>query len=119
MRGEDDLPGKLGEHLRYGTVEEVDLASGMVAVRVGEIVTDHIRWIGAAGGPRVWLSPKVGEQLLLLAPEGDVEGAIALRGVLCDSVPAIGDEDREVIRFEDGGEIRYDPSAHKLEAIAP
>jgi phage baseplate assembly protein V len=120
MKAEDDIPGRMGELIRYGKIESVDLASGRITVRVGDIVTANLRWLaGAAGGTQVWIRPKVGEQVVLLAPEADIEGAIAMRGVVSAAFPPIGDQDRDVIRFEDGAELAYDPAAHTLEATLP
>lgn len=120
MAAEDDIPGRMGELLRYGKIETVDLASGRITVRAGDIVTANLRWLtGAAGGTQVWIRPKVGEQVMLLAPDADIEGAIAVRGVTCTAFPPIGDADRDIIRFEDGAEIAYDPAAHALVATLP
>lgn len=109
---EDDLPGRVGELLRYGTVETVDLAAGRVTVRLGEIVTHPIRWMtGGAGDTRVWSRPVVGEQVMLLAPDGDLLGAIAIRGVTSIAHPHVGDEQREVVEFKDGTRVSHDPAA--------
>ncbi len=117
---DDDLPGLIGNLLRYGTVASVDAASARVTVKVGEIETQPIRWLlGPHGATRAWSLPTVGEQVLLLAPEGDIEGAIALRGVAFQTFPPAGNGKRELIRFEDGAEIAYDPEGHKLEALLP
>lgn len=109
-----------GELIRFGKVETVDLAHGRITVRVGEIVSGPIRWLqGAAGDTQIWLRPKVGEQVTLLAPHGDIEAALALRGMVSDAHPPLGDPDREVIAFADGAAIAYDPIAHALTAILP
>lgn len=117
---EDDLPGLVGELIRYGRIASVDLPAGRITVEVGEVETAPSRWFtGGAGGTKVWSRPKVGEQVALLCPDGDIEGAIALRGVHCDAFPHIGDEDREVVQFEDGATLAYDPAAHALEIVLP
>jgi phage baseplate assembly protein V len=116
---DDDLPAGLGE-LTYGRVASVDLKTGRMIVDIGEIQTQPIRWFtGGSGGTRTWSRPKVGEQVILLAPEGDVAGAVALRGLDCAAFPPIGDEAREIIQFEDGARISYDPESHTLEAVLP
>ena len=118
--GEDDLSGRLGELIRYGTVASVDLVARRVIVRAGEIETDDIRWLAtAAGKTRAWSPPSVGEQVLLLCPEGDIAGAIALRGVECDAFPLPGDSLRELISYEDGAELAYDPETHTLDVTLP
>jgi phage baseplate assembly protein V len=110
----------IGELIRYGVVDKVDHSTGKIVVRVGEILTDDVRWLHAASGDtRIWSPPSIGEQVLLLAPEGDVAGAIALRGVHCNTFPPAGDSTRELIRFADGAVIAYDPESHTLEAILP
>ena len=80
-------------------------------MRVGEILTSKLRWMkGAAGGTQIRIRPSVGEQVTLLCPEGDIEGAIALLGVDCDAFPDLGDEARDIMRFADGTEIAYGDS---------
>jgi phage baseplate assembly protein V len=117
---EDDIPGQLGELIRHGRIETVDLPAGRITVKLGDIETQPIRFFtGGAGGTRVWSRPKVGEQVTLLAPGGDIEGAIAMRGMTCDAFPHLGDEARELVQFEDGAIIAYNPESHALEAVLP
>lgn len=117
---EDDLPGRVGELLRYGTVDSVDHATGKMVVRVGELLTAPVRWFhGASGATSSWSPPSIGEQVMLLAPEGDIAGAIALRGVHSDAHPPAGNSARELVRFADGAVVAYDPDGHKLEAVLP
>ncbi len=117
---DDDIPGQLGDLIRYGKIASVDLAAARVGVSFGDADTGPIRFLtGGAGGTRVWSRPKVGEQVIVLCPGGDVAGAIALRGAVCTGFPAIADEDREVVEFEDGAVLAYDPAAHKLEVVLP
>lgn len=120
MRDDDDLPGRIGNAAIYGRIASVDLKAGRVTVGAGDLETHSIRFFtGGAGGTRVWSRPKVGEQVLLLSPDGDMAGAIALRGVTSDAFPPIGDEDREVVQFEDGAIVAYDPAAHAMTVRLP
>lgn len=117
---EDDPQGQVGEMIRHGRIASVDLAAGRITVAMGDLETGPVRWFtGGAGGTRVWTRPKEGEQVTLLAPDGDIEGAIAIRGHTCDAFPHIGDEARELVQFEDGAIIAYDPTSHALEATLP
>lgn len=117
---EDDLPGQMGELIRHGRIASVDLPAGRITVSLGDLETQPIRWFtGGAGGTKVWSRPKEGEQVTLLCPDGDIEGAIALRGHTCDAFPHIGDEDREVVQFEDGATLAYNPETHALEIVLP
>ena len=102
--------------IRHGRIASVDLSAGRIVVESGDVETGPIRFLtGGAGGTRVWSRPKVGEQVTLLCPDGDIEGAVALRGHTCDAFPHIGDETREVVEFEDGSLIAYDPASHALD----
>lgn len=110
----------IGELIRYGRIASVDLAGARVTVALGEIETQPLPWLSAgAGGTRVWSRPVIGEQVLLIAPEGDLVGAIALRGAHCDAFPPLADADREIVRFADGATLSYDPFAHELEVVLP
>lgn len=56
---------------------------------------------------------------MVLSPDGDIAGAIAMRGLDCDSFPPIGDPDRELVQFSDGAVVAYNPDTHALEAVLP
>lgn len=119
MREENALD-RLGQLAGFGKIESVDLVAGLITVKQGEVVTGPIRWLlSGGGGTKVWSRPKVGEQVLLLAPEGDIAGAIALRGVHSFAFPPVGDEDREVVQFEDGAIVAYHPDTHALAIALP
>lgn len=110
----------LSELLRYGTIASVDLAGARCTVEAGDVVSGPIPWIeGRAGATRSWSPPSVGEQVLLLCPEGDLAGGVALRGIFSDASPAPGDDLRELIRFADGAVLAYDPQAHHLDVTLP
>lgn len=116
---DDDLPAGLGE-LTYGRIASVDLVKGRVTIAIGDVETQPVRWFtGGSSGTRTWSRPKVGEQVMLIAPSGDIAGAVALRGLDCNAFPPIGDAARELIQFEDGAIVAYDPAAHKLEVVLP
>lgn len=119
MRSRDDTPATLGE-LRYGTVATVDHATARCTVEAGDLISGPIRWFeGGAGGTRTWSPPKVGEQVLLICPEGDLAAAIALRGISSDNNPPVGNSDTEIREYADGALISYDPVAHRLECVLP
>jgi hypothetical protein len=71
---------------------------------------------GVAGrGLRVWAPPSVGEQCLVLSPEGDLGNGIVLPGLYCDAFPAPSDQpDLVCFAFADGAWIGYDPVRHAL-----
>jgi phage baseplate assembly protein V len=119
-RSSRDDDAELGELIRFGTIAEVDLAAARCVVTAGGVSTGPVRWLqGRAGGTRHWSPPTVGEQALLICPEGDIAGGIALLGVSCTAFPPAGDQLREILAFADGAQISYDPEAHALAAHLP
>lgn len=89
MEDDEDINGLIGQLIRKGTVQSVDLAAGLAVFEAGEIVSPPLPWIeGAAGAFRTWTPPSVGEQVVLLCPEGDIEGGMILRGLFSNQFPA-------------------------------
>lgn len=120
---DEDPSDLIGALIRYGTVDSVDLATGKCTVKIGDIVTQPVRWLhgaaGGTGGTAIWCPPAVGEQVILLAPEGDIAAAIALTGVHSDDKPPAGNSARVLIDFADGAVIAYDPENHVLDVTLP
>lgn len=127
MRQQEDIPADLSELIRMGTVATVDLAAGRCTVRYGNpddddggAETPPIRWLALrAGKTRAWSPPSVGEQAIVLAPDGQIAAAVAIIGVYSAAFPAPGSTLAELIEYEDGARIGYDPVAHALTAILP
>lgn len=126
-RAAEDIPADLSELIRLGTIASVDLAAATCTVRYGNPDDDGggaesppVRWLAPrAGKTRVWSPPSVGEQALLLAPDGQLAGAVALVGIWQDAFPPPGTTIAELVEYEDGAVIGYDPQAHALTAILP
>jgi phage baseplate assembly protein V len=120
MHAGDTQDGAIDELIRFGTIAGVDLAQGTCSVDTGDVQTADVRWLETrAGSTRTWSPPTVGEQVVLLCPGGDIAGAVALRGVHQDAYPPAGNSLRELIQFEDGAVIAYDPEAHLLDVALP
>lgn len=108
----------VSDALRIGKVIEVDLASALVRVAIGEIESDWIDFsTPRAGKTKVWLPPSDGEQVEVISPDGDLEGAHIGRSLYSDENGAPSDKPGGLIRFEDGSEVFYDPETHTLEAV--
>lgn len=111
----------LSNAIRIGHVLEVDAGRALCRIALGEMALGWLPWlVGMAGETRTWSTPSVGEQVLLLAPEGDPAAGIVLRGLYSSAMPA-PDANPAVraIHFADGAVLRYDESAHALEATLP
>lgn len=125
-RKTEDIPADLGALVRIGTVVSVDLADARCVVRYGDpddaeaAETPPIRWLSPrAGYTRIWSPPSVGEQVVLLSPDGQVGAGIALTGIVQDAFPPVGNSEAEQIEFRDGASISYDAQRHILTATLP
>jgi len=116
-----DLEQLLGDLLRLGTIAEVDPSRASCRVTTGEITTGPLPWLAPrAGGVAVWSPPTVGEQCLLLCPEGDIMSGLVLLGLFSDSFPAPSDDpDLVLVALPDGAQISYHHRNHRLEAALP
>lgn len=114
MAQSDDIPGLIGDVIRIGMIETVDLSAARITVRLGEIVSPPLPWLELAGAFRSWTPPVVGEQVLLLCAEGDIAHGCALRGLYSTAFPAPADDGRARLLMPDGTTIDYDPDTHEL-----
>lgn len=106
-----------GNIIRLGTVAQVDVAAALCRIQTGELLTDWIPWlVPRAGNTIEWSAPSVGEQGIVLCPDGDTFGAVFLRGVYSNifNAPA-SDTNTHLVRFPDGTELRYNAAAHALD----
>lgn len=116
-----ELERRQANLLRLGTIAEVDLASARVRVSIGALKTALIPWLAQrAGTDRAWHAPEVGEQVLVLAPCGDLTQAVALPALYQTAHPApSASADIDTVVYSDGAAISYDRAAHALSAILP
>lgn len=107
--------------LRKGRVLEVDHQAALCRVATGELQTNWIPWlVASAGKTRTWGPPTEGEQVMLLAPGGDLADAVAVRGIYSSAAPAPDNsETTHVTVYEDGARLEYDHAAHRLSCSFP
>ncbi|CAN5694719.1 phage baseplate assembly protein V [soil metagenome] len=106
--------------IRFGTIESVDLSAGTCRFRTGDIVTGDLPWLaGRAGATKCWSPPTVGEQGVLFCAEGDTGAGVVMPGLFSNANAAPSSEAIELVEYEDGARISYDPAAHALKAILP
>ena len=121
MASTSDPEHLTGDVLRLGVVAAVDPGGATCMVESGGVVAGPLPWVAwRAGGLRVWAPPSVGEQCLVLSPEGDLGNGIVLPGLYCDAFPAPSDQpDLVCFAFADGAWIGYDPVRHALAVTLP
>ncbi len=117
----EDIPLDPATLVRLATVVSVDLAEARCTVQIGDEDSDDsisppVRWGGMrCGKTRIWSPPSVGEQGELHCPDGEIENAIFYPGIVCDAFPPVGSDETEIIEFEDGSRVSYDPVGHAFE----
>jgi phage baseplate assembly protein V len=122
MRGDlHETERTLGDIARLGTVASIDRAAARITVRIGDAITGPIPWLSRAhaAGLSTWFPPGLGEQVLLICPEGEIAAAIALPVVFSTANPAPASDGGYSFHFGDGAVIRYDPESGALTAILP
>ncbi|MCX8017227.1 MAG: phage baseplate assembly protein V [Rhodocyclaceae bacterium] len=120
-RAASEVERRIENVVLVGQVAEVDAARARIRVRAGPLLTGWLPWATArAGGDGVWQAPEGGEQVVLVAPGGDLEQAVAIGSIYRAAHPAPADS-VDVARyvFADGARIEYDRAAHVFRLIVP
>lgn len=120
-----DIVGDPLQIIRVGRVATVNLALATCTVEIGDPLdggfeTDDIQWLAQRAGDTIcWSPPTVGEQGLLLCPDGDVAQAVFVPGLFSTAFPAPASTLREFTRYADDAEFGYDPEGHHSDETLP
>ncbi len=116
-----DLPRRLANIIRIGTVAEADYQKARVRVAFGTAVSDWLPWITfRAGGDLTWWAPEVNEQVVVMSPSGEISGGVVLGSIFSTAHPAPADRPTIArVVFEDGATFEYDRENHILHAFIP
>ena len=112
-----DIERRTANQIRMGTVLAVDYAGARVRIKSGEIESAWLPWSTgrASGAKRRWDPPEVGEQVVMLAPTGDLRQAVVLTGVFQASAGAPNaSPDKDTTVYGDGTVVEYDRASHTL-----
>ncbi|MGY0794310.1 phage baseplate assembly protein V [Azospirillum argentinense] len=105
----------------YGTIEQVDHASGKVRVRVAGRLTGWLPVPGLVGRNFRGITPlREGTQVVLTSPSGDPANAVLSAVLFSEGLPppdTSGDVD--VIAWNDGARVQYDSAAKALLVDVP
>lgn len=104
--------------VREGVVESVS-PDGTAVVRIGEILTPSCSWSMSVGDTTVWLPLTVGQPVIVVCPEGDIERACIIGSLPSEIMPPLALGKQVAIRFSDGATIVYDPDAQQLQIDLP
>ena len=113
-----DLARRLASLLRIGKVAAVNHGEARVRVTTGGLETDWLPWATLrAGNVRHWSPPSVGEQVMVLAPSGEMEQAVVMTGLFqSGSAAPESSGDVQADHYPDGAIIRYNHASGHLEA---
>ena len=116
-----ELERRLNNLIRLGTIQAVDADTARARVTIGSALTYWLPWLTQrAGADRTWWAPSVGEQVMVIAPSGDLNNAVIMPAVYQDAHPApSSDLNVHRVEYSDGAVIEYDRSTHKLTATIP
>lgn len=118
MSGYEDgeFSRQLANLVRIGTVIELDEANARVKASVSGLTTDWIPWTaGRAGNTRQWSPPRVGEQVVLASPYGDLGQAVVIGSLFSDEKPAPAtSKDQETTVYPDGSTVDYNSATNTL-----
>jgi phage baseplate assembly protein V len=104
--------------IRFGTIADINHDTQRVRVKVGENVTTWRPWITfRAGDAQTWFPPSMGEQVIVLSPEGDFANAAILPAIYSDKYKSPStNPTHHTTRYVDGTVVQYDSAAHTLTA---
>jgi phage baseplate assembly protein V len=118
MQGFDitELDRRLSNLIQIGTVIEADYPNAKLKVKIGDITTDWLRWMThRASNDTSWWAPEIGEQVIVLAPSGELNQAVILPAIYQNAHPAIDDsEDISKTVYKDGTFTKYNRDSHVL-----
>ena len=109
-----DAERRLANLVVLGQVAELDAERARVRVKAGPILTAWLPFTTGRAGPDVtWHAPEPGEQVVLVAPGGDLNQAVILGAYYRDAHPAPADSpDIRRTVFKDGTIEEYDRQNH-------
>ncbi|MEM7046992.1 MAG: phage baseplate assembly protein V [Pseudomonadota bacterium] len=111
-----ELERRLANVLRLGIVYAADYPAARVRVKTGDLITGWLPWLThRAGGDRTWHAPEIGEQVLLLAPNGEPAQGVVLPAIYRDAAPAPADSpDISRTLYADGTVASYDRTTRTM-----
>lgn len=109
--------------ITIGTLVEVKSAEGkaMAKANICGRITDFLPIVSMANSFKKHFIPaRVGEQVLILCPYAESNSGIILRGIFNkECLESAGNENKEVITYEDGVSFSYDCKTSTLEIKSP
>ena len=112
---------RLSNVVMLGQVAELDAERARVRVQAGPILTAWLPFATVrAGLDRTWHAPEAGEQVVLVAPGGDLNQAVVVGSLYRDAYPPPADSaDISRTEWQDGAALAYDRQLHHWRLSGP
>ena len=112
---------RLSNLVMLGQVAELDAERARVRVQAGPILTAWLPFATVrAGLDRTWHAPEPGEQVVLVAPGGDLNQAVVVGSLYRDAYPPPSDSaDISRTEWQDGAALAYDRQLHHWRLSVP
>jgi len=111
-----DTERRVANVVRFGTIAEADYDNARMRVRSGDVVTGWLPFTTRrAQGDRTWSPPEVGEQVVMVAPSGDLAQAVVVGAVYRHAAEGSAPGDKPTVRrtiYQDGTVEEYDRENH-------
>jgi len=116
-----ELERRLNNILRMGVVLKVDYDKARCRVVSGGITTHWLQWATTrAMGEKTWWAPRVGQQVMVLSPCGDLtQGKVMMAFYQDAATPPASSPDIHRYEYPDGAVIQYDEGSGTLTADIP
>lgn len=117
-----ELERKLINVVRIGVIEEIDYTTALAKVRLEpNLLTTGLPWTTRrAHTENEWWAPEVGEQVVVLAPAGELNQGVIDRSLHQTAYPpAQTVATIHSVTYADGAVISYDRENHALSAVLP
>jgi phage baseplate assembly protein V len=112
-----ELDRRIANIIRIGTVAALDEVNATATVKLDDnLTTTSLPWVThRAANTITWSAPRVGEQVLVLAPSGELAQGVILPAIYQDLYPApVNTKDRETIVYPDGSAVDYNSATNTL-----
>jgi phage baseplate assembly protein V len=105
-----EMNRRLLQIVRIGVIQEIE--GTKARVKIGDNVTGLRPWISLA---KAWIPPTVGEQVVVLSPNGDFEQSVILPALYSNKKTAPSDNPNEIMfKFSENSSVRFDSNLEKL-----
>lgn len=102
LRRIPEIERRMRNTIRYGRVEDVDPAKGLVKITDDgggdgqSLTTDWIPWAETGGGIKTWRPPTKGQRMMMISPSGNLHDAIALSAAFSNENAQPSDKGDEI-----------------------